>query len=145
MSKISQSVNEFTVQHIHRNDGSIIVNHYENGLVEVLWERKSVEFKIELDDIIRLHELMKFLGKGKELPVFISTIEFLRSTPEASTYAASTEASKYTLANAILIDNLAKRISFNLYLKFYKPKKPTRGFASREKAVNWLLSIQREE
>jgi len=141
---LSHSISEFTVQHIHRNDGSIIVNQYENEVVEILWERKSVQFKVELQDVIGLRELMKDLGKGKELPVYISTIEFLRSTPEANQYASTEEASKYTLANAVLVDNLAKRILFNFFLKFNSPQKPTRGFKTRKKAMKWLLELKNQ-
>ena len=48
---------------------------------------------------------------------------------------------KYTIADAIIVSNLAQKILINFYLKFNKPPKPSQAFNSEEQAINWLLSV----
>jgi hypothetical protein len=70
---------------------------------------------------------------------------FTSITPEAREFAASEESQKFTLANAVLIDSLAKRLVFNFFLRINKPPTPTRGFTSRISAEQWFNKLLLEE
>lgn len=59
-------------------------------------------------------------------------------TSEARDFIATDEAIKYTLAEVYVIQSLAQRILGNFYLKFYKPRVPTKIFTDIQKAEKWL-------
>lgn len=70
--------------------------------------------------------------------------DFLSVDKKASKYSETGGSSEYTLAHALVIDNLAKRILFNYYVRFTKSKRPIKGFSNKEDAFKWLLDIKRE-
>ncbi len=62
--------------------------------------------------------------------------------PEVREWAADTSGNHYTYCDAIVIRNWAQKIVTDFYLKFNRPKMPTRIFYSLEKAVEWIKSVQ---
>jgi hypothetical protein len=64
---------------------------------------------------------------------------YLRINKAAKLFAASPEGQKYTLSNAVLVDNPGKRILFNFFMLFFKPATPTQPVSSQEEAFSWLL------
>jgi hypothetical protein len=57
---------------------------------------------------------------------------------ELREYAASEDGAKRTLGTAILVKNLAQQLLIDYYLKFNKPKYPTKAFYKKEKAIEWI-------
>lgn len=112
------------------------INFYADGIAEIIW-RSGLEM-VEQEHLKSLKEELGHLNHGLPVGVYISTLDFLNTTDEAKQYGASEEASEFTLANAVLIDNLGKRILFNFFVRFNKPVRPTKGFSTREKAFEWL-------
>lgn len=123
--------NELFVENILR---SIL---YENGIVEIVWDT-TLEV-IEVYHLKQVQETIASLGEGKKMPIFFTAHEFLTVSDDGRVYAASIEGVTYTLANAVLIDSLPKKILFNFFLKFNRPVAPTKGFTTKEDAFNWLL------
>jgi hypothetical protein len=111
----------------------------DNGIIEINWAKEVEEITLEL--LKEIKSIIYDFGSGKKMPVFISTINFLNINPEARKYAASKAGQEFTLANAVLIDNLGKNIMFNFFLKINKPSTPTKAFRTREEALEWLLSL----
>ncbi|MDP4637957.1 MAG: hypothetical protein NWS40_08660 [Crocinitomicaceae bacterium] len=124
-------VNEFHVDNILR---SIL---YENGIIEIVWDT-NIEL-IEVPHLKHAQKAIAVLGNGNKMPIFFTAHEFLAVSKDGSVFAASTEGVKYTLANAVLIDSLPKKILFNFFLNFNRPIAPTKGFTNREDAFSWLL------
>ena len=118
-----------------------VITLYANSVFEVIWD-ESLRV-IEKKHLVKIRELIEQMGKGKQLLVYFSTNEFLTISKEAREYGASLKAQEYTIANAVLIDSLAKKIIFNFFLRINKPNKPTRGFNSKSKAIEWLLQLKR--
>ena len=54
-------------------------------------------------------------------------------------WASSDSQNKHTVADAIIVKNMAQRIVGNFYIQFNRPIKPTKLFTSREDAFKWLL------
>lgn len=54
-------------------------------------------------------------------------------------WAASDKQNSHTIADAIIVRNMAQRIVGNFYMKFNRPVKPTKLFTSVKPAINWLL------
>lgn len=82
------------------------------------------------------------LSGGKEVRVMIVADELAQFDKGAREYSASDAGFKYTIADALVVKNLAQRLIANFYLKINKPKKPSRIFNSEEEAVKWLFSIK---
>ncbi|MBL7884458.1 MAG: hypothetical protein JNL69_10350 [Bacteroidia bacterium] len=116
---------------------------YENGIIEIVWNT-SIEI-IEVEHLTQMQQAICDLGNGKKIPVFFTAHDFLQLSKEGAAYAASEQGVAYTLANAVLIDSLAKKLLFNFFLNFNKPIAPTKGFSSREEAFNWLEGIKESE
>ncbi|MES2131854.1 MAG: hypothetical protein V4506_05845, partial [Bacteroidota bacterium] len=56
----------------------------------------------------------------------------------ARDFSASDEGLKFTIGDALVVSNLAQRILVSFYLKFNKPKKPSKAFDNEEDAMAWL-------
>ncbi len=119
-----------------------IANLYANGIIEVIWDQSIAE--VELDHMWMVRDAVKDLGKGEKMPMYIVTHGFLRINKEAKLFAASSEGQKYTLANAVLVDNPGKRILFNFFMLFFKPATPTQPVSNQEEAFSWLLEMKKQ-
>ncbi|MCK6649847.1 MAG: hypothetical protein L6Q66_09340 [Bacteroidia bacterium] len=117
----------------------VLITMHSNGIIEIKWDPALQE--ITKSNLIEVRSYIKEFGMDKKVPVLVATCDFLSITAEARAYSASDEGQEYTLANAVLIDNMAKSMAFNIYMKINKPQTPTRSFSDREKAIEWLLSF----
>ncbi len=59
----------------------------------------------------------------------------------AREFSASDEGLQFTIADALIVNNLAHKILVSFYLKFNKPKKPSKAFENEEDAIKWLLTL----
>lgn len=107
-------------------------------VIEVKWN--SIIDEIEKHHLIQLKNMIQEIGSGKKMLVYVDTYNFMSITPEARQYASSNESSEFTLANAVLIDSLAKKLLFNFFMNISKPAVPTKGFNSKTEAISWLKS-----
>lgn len=121
-------------------EGLFKLTLHNDGIVELDWDENLLE--IDLQCMIQLRDGVFNLGQGDKLPVYVSTKPFMNMTEEAKLFASSAEGQKYTLASAVLADNLAKRILYNFYMKFYSSATPNKAFKSREEAFVWLKSLK---
>jgi hypothetical protein len=117
---------------------AFVVKLNQENIIEVEWN-PSIE-EIEKEHLVLLTNIIKDLGHEEKMLVYIDTCNFMSITPEARSYAATKEASEFTLANAVLVDALPKKLLFNFFLKINKPIVPTKGFSSKEEALSWLKS-----
>lgn len=116
-----------------------IVSLRDDGLFQI--QMKEIEREVVIDDIKEMTNTIGEMGGGKKYPMLILIKRFNPITKDASEYAASETAGRYTLADAIVINNFAIRIATNFYIKIFKPKRPTKMFNSEEKAVDWLKTF----
>lgn len=122
------------------DDGYLTASLYSNGIIEIVWEPS-----LQIIDIIHLSKMQETvceLGGGKKMPLLFIPHDFLTVSKEGGKYAASEEGVKYTLAIAVLIDNLAKKILINFFMSINKPKVPTKGFSSKTDASVWLSKFR---
>jgi len=69
---------------------------------------------------------------------------FAEMDPEVRAWASDTSGNLYTHIDAVVINNFAQKMIANFYLKFNKPKKPTKIFNSSEKALEWIQGYIKE-
>lgn len=117
-------------------DGYLKAILYTNNVIEIYWD-SSIDL-IEAKQMRKMQEVVCELGDGKKMPLLFIPHDFVQTNSEGQKYATSDEGTKYTLAIAVVVDNLAKRILMNFFMNTSKPKVPTKGFKNREDAIVWL-------
>lgn len=120
-------------------EGILKLSILDDCIAVVEWD-DSVE-EINANHLIVLRDLLKEMGNGQKIAVLFPFKQYVTINNEARNYAVSKEGQKYTLANAVVVNNLAKKILFNFFLSINKPTNPTKGFDSIELAVKWLKTI----
>ena len=110
----------------------------ENDIIHI--HLKSGQ-EIELSDAVFIVEAMGKLGDGKKYPILIDAGEFSSIDKEARIFSATAESNLYTLADAIAYCNIAQKLLANFYVKYNKPLVPTRVFANKAEAVDWLKTF----
>jgi hypothetical protein len=118
---------------------SATVSLREDGIFQL--EMKTIDRELIEQDVRELTESIGIIGKGAKYPVLILTKEFNTLSKEASQYAASEIAGRYTLANAIVINSPAIRIGANFFITIFKPARPTKMFNDEDKAIAWLRTL----
>lgn len=98
------------------------------------------KYTINLEQAKLLLDAYLKVGNGQKLPHLITASKFVIMEKEVMEFV-STEANKYGKADAFVIQTLAQKIIANFYIKFHKPKVPTKFFQSKEKALNWLKTF----
>lgn len=110
----------------------------EEGIIE-----NYIHEKIAID--IPLANEMKAanmeLAKGLPYAVLVVADPFTSITEETRKHIATEEYRKVTLAKAILVSSLSQRLITNFYMRFNKPKTPTRSFTKRKDAIEWLRQV----
>lgn len=113
---------------------------YEDSIVEVLWLPKKEEVTLEEMQLVK--KTIGELSDGELVGVYTITYPFMSSTTEAQKYAASDEGNTFTYANAVLIDNLAKKLLYNFFLSINNSSTPIKAFTNREDAIEWLKQLK---
>jgi hypothetical protein len=78
------------------------------------------------------------VGEGKRYPLLIVAGRDSTMDTEAMAFLAKEESTPYTIAVAGLIVSVSQKLLGNFYLRFNKPKKPTKIFTQLDEAVHWL-------
>ncbi len=81
------------------------------------------------------------LVNGRPTPVVVDLRPVRSQTAEARAAFAGAEATKVTLACALVIESPLSRVLGNFYLGFNRPQSPTRLFNSVEDAERWLSTF----
>lgn len=118
---------------------SAIVALRDDGLFQV--EMKIINRELTEKDVRELTEYIGIIGKGARYPVLIFIKEFNAITKEASEYAASEIAGRYTLANAVVVNSAPIRIATTFFINFFKPARPTKMFNNEDTAIDWLKTL----
>ena len=111
-----------------RSDGIVQMNTGEEAYFGI---KDAKEYLIALEEITGgiPHLILKVPG------------EHAMVDSDARSFMAEPEALKFSIAEAVIVKNMAQRIIGNFYIKFDKPEIPVRLFDSMEEAEKWLLSL----
>ncbi len=99
---------------------------------------------LDVDDVIEIKQVNMHLAENKPYCVLVSGDEFITISKEAKVMVASEKFAHNTIAKAIVVDNLSKKLIVSFYLAVNKPKINTKSFLKRNDALNWLLEKQKE-
>jgi hypothetical protein len=107
----------------------------------ILYIRIFEEADMDRADVEEIYNLGLQMAQGKPYCALADTRGKPTSTPEARAFGAEQGYSKFRLADALLVDSSMMKLVANVYIKFNKPKVPTRMFESEEKAIAWLRTF----
>jgi len=112
---------------------------FENDLVRI--EIKG-NFNIGAAESEKITDILGSLANGKKMRVLMVADEITQFDKSAREYSAGEAGSRYTLADALVVKNLAQKIMANFYVSVNKPKVPSKTFNSEEEAKKWLLGLK---
>ena len=111
----------------------------EDGIVQINFKDET---NISIEESIEINTAIGKLTSEKEALVLMIAGEQTDFDEKARAFSASVLGLKYTIADALVVKNLAQKLMGNFYLNFNRPKKPSRIFTSSEDATKWLLSLK---
>lgn len=97
---------------------------------------------IGVDECRLLNNAIGQLSDSKESLVLMVSSTGTHFTLESRTFSASEEGLKYTIADAMVVTNLAQKLLVSFYLKINKPPKPSKAFSTENEAIDWLLNLK---
>lgn len=111
----------------------------ENGIIRVTMFDKTSIGEVESRHI---NHAIGELSEGKPARIMMVPLPNTVFDHGAREFSASEEGLQYTIGDALVVSSLAHKILANFYLKFNKPRKPSKAFDHEEDAIAWLLSLE---
>ena len=109
----------------------------------ISWAVLAENALIELDDAVQLVELARqTYNPNQPFLLILDGRQIAGMSNEARNYGVSHGFSSMLKAMAIVVDSPATRILANFYMKFNRPKLPTRVFSDAESAKAWLFTLK---
>lgn len=110
----------------------------EDGILEVEFADDLVLDAMKCDELITNYSSL--LG-DKKVPILHIFGKYTEATKEAREFSASPRGLKHSLVEAYVLSSLPHKLLLNFYIKFNKPKVPTKFFGTKQEAVAWLLKF----
>lgn len=99
------------------------------------------EKELETEDVIENRQAaLSITGQSRYLSLVIAA-PYSTITHEARKEAGEPSNYIHTIAQAIVVKNLASRILGNFFLRFHRPPCPCRLFNDRAAALSWLMEF----
>jgi hypothetical protein len=114
------------------------ISKLENSIIKIDMSSSSI---IDLYECEKITEAIGNLTDKKRALILMIAGNTTNYTSEARAFSASEAGSIYTIADAMIVKNLAQKIMVSFYLKINKPIRPSKAFNSESDAINWLLSL----
>lgn len=105
---------------------------------EIMYVTFIPEFEVtsEVIEIIHINGLEHF--KDKLFAIIVDFKNNISSTPEARAFGASNKYMKQHIAYGLVAKSLAEKLLVNFFIRFNKPKVPSRLFTSMQSCENWI-------
>jgi hypothetical protein len=114
------------------------ISKLENSIIKIDMSSSSI---IGLDECEKITKAIGELTDQKQALILLIAGNTTIYTSEARVFSASDAGSIYTIADAMIVKNLAQNIMVSFYLKINKPIRPTKAFSYENDAINWLLGL----
>lgn len=95
---------------------------------------------MEVEDVLELKKLNKSIAEGKPYAIVVRFEHLADVSKKAKELIASKEFAEFTMAKALLVDNIGHRLVGNFYLTINKPFMKTKVFTDKTAAIEWLKS-----
>lgn len=118
--------------------GHSVLRMRNDGIIQINFGNKT---DLDVKEVREILVATGYLTKSEKVLILNIAGSQTSATSAARDFAASDEATIYTLAEAYIVNNLAQKIIGNFYVNFHKPKAPTKIFTNETDAVKWLKSL----
>jgi hypothetical protein len=137
LRKSSLHLNVEIVKNIKLNFATLEL--LENGIVRIeLLDKQSIgEFESR-----EINNSIGVLSDGKPALIMMIPQPHTVFDHGAREFSSSDEGLHFTIADAMVVTSMAHKILVSFYLKFNKPKKPSKAFDNEVDAMAWLLSLK---
>ena len=108
----------------------------EDGIIENRFLR-DVPYEITENQLIQITDAISKLSSGRKDAILSVAGLYGSMTPEARKISINTD-NEYTLAIALVIQDLSQRLLANFYFRIKKVNYPVKIFKSEEEATSWL-------
>lgn len=112
-----------------RSDGIVQMNTDDDAFFTIVEAKEYVDLLGEITGGVP-HLILKNPGKH-------ATVD-----SETRSFMAEANSLRFSIAEAVIIQNTAQRIIGNFYIRFDKPSKPVKLFDTTEAAEQWLRSLK---
>ena len=110
----------------------------------ISWLVFADESDIEEADIKMISEFaVLYDPSGVKFLVLVDIRNISMISPSARNLASSSETEKISRAIAIVASSPATKLIANFFIRFHRPRVPTKIFTSPNEAKNWLLTFER--
>ena len=96
-----------------------------------------LDYEINLEHAQQLLDAYLEVGYHQKRPHLFTLRKFVLPEKDVMEFVVEV-ANEKGVADAFIIHSLPQKIIANFYMRFYKPKLPTRFFNSEQKALEWL-------
>ena len=117
------------------------IDFWDNGITNM---RIDDNVEITLKDAEEQYEALRSRYNGKtKYRILVEPGRYTSVSGEARQFSTDPERNAMTAANAVLVRSLAHRIVINFLINFIqKQNMKMRMFDSKDKAIEWLLSVK---
>ena len=119
----------------HETD-HLLVTIYSNNIAHIYVKAGQ---RVTLETVEETQAYFATLGEEKRYYMIFEYGPLADLDPEVRTSRAKKGGSKYALVDAFVVNSLGHRLIADFYLRFNRPKRPTRIYSSVEKAAEWCL------
>ncbi|MFT4601311.1 MAG: hypothetical protein ACI857_001491 [Arenicella sp.] len=113
-----------------------IVKMLDDDIVYVYYEESSV---LDVSDFKESLEAYSEISQGRRLKVLSEFGEFSTASMEAMKFGQTIDLN--ASAEAMVFKSLAQRLLLRFFNTFRKQKHPLKFFQSKEKAIQWIKSL----
>ncbi len=114
---------------------------YQSPVVHIVFKENA---KVDASEAREMIKAAEGLSGKKPYMIFSDIRNHVEISPEARKISAAKEEAPYLVANAVLTDSIALKLTANLFVNINKPHFPVRLFTDRSKAMRWLMSFEQK-
>jgi hypothetical protein len=122
-------------------DTPIAFLSFEDEILFVKMKEEVNLGQVEMEELLK--QAVKLTAPNKYFAIIDTTAPY-DSAPEARSFYAESDYSKYRYADAFIVNSLPMRLLVNFFIAFNKPKIPSKMFNNEESAVNWIDGLKKE-
>lgn len=117
------------------------IDFWDNGITNI---RIDDNVEVTLKDAEEQYEILRVRYNGKtKYRVLAEPGRYTSVSKEAREFSTVPERNAMTAANAVVVRSLAHRLVINFLINFIQRQSmKLRAFDSKEKAIEWLLSVK---
>lgn len=111
---------------------------HKAGFVELIFGNNTF---MEVIDGQQIAEILSSYLEDKKVPVLQVLGKYMNFSKEAREFSLTEKGMKNVLISAFVLDSLPHKILANFYIKIDKPPFPTKFFATRKDALDWVTEF----